>query len=444
VVILTERPELFTGVTVSDETAYAKSVSQACRIAADFDGDVVVVIDIGDDAAAQDALDRVNAARPDAGIIVLYETGCPTLPEDAAVSAVRWSELMRLDLRDEIERVRTRELLRQLREFADGDDLLPILMHPDPDPDALASAYALRVLLRRRPDTCPIVTPALMTRPENKRMAELLNMRVTEVSREEMQRFQRVICVDSQPKSLGLAEVPRLAVIDHHPAETGYNAEFSDIRPQYGACSTILTQYLRSDVDRRIAEPLATALLHAIKTDTAALTRGITPDDVAAYAYLQRLADMELLHRIEQPSNPQVLVRTFGRALHELAVDDGVSAAYLGPLDPDHAHILADVADFALSIDEVVWAAVAAEIGNELVVSLRHTNTEPGAGSLARQLAGKDGNGGGHATMARVAIPLSRALPKLAQWQGTSAERLLEWIRQEIQGLRCSDTTRPM
>jgi nanoRNase/pAp phosphatase (c-di-AMP/oligoRNAs hydrolase) len=436
VVILTERPELFTGVTVSDEIAFAKSIGQACAIAAGFDGDVVAVIDIGDDAAAQSALDGVHAARPDAGIIVLYENGCPTLPEEAAVSAVRWSELMRLDLRDEIERVRTRELLRQLREFAEGDEVLPILMHPDPDPDAIASAFALRVLLRRRPDTCPIVTPALMTRPENKRMAELLNLRVTEVSCEEMRRFERVVCVDSQPRSLGLEDVPRLAVIDHHPAETGYDAEFSDIRPQYGACSTILTQYLRSDEDRRIQEPLATALLHAIKTDTAALTRGIMPDDVAAYAFLQRLADMELLHRIEQPSNPEELVRTFGRALHEMAVADGISAAYLGPLITGHAHILADVADFALSIDEVVWTAVAAEIENELIVSLRHTSTEPGAGALARQLAAQDGSGGGHATMARVAIPLDRAQRELAQHDGMPAERLLGWIRQEIELLR--------
>ena len=44
-----------------------------------------------------------------------------------------------------------------------------------------------------------------------------------------------------------------------------------------------------------------------------------------------------------------------------------------------------------------------------LQIALRHLGGEPGAGELARALAGSDGSGGGHATMARCTLPVDVA-----------------------------------
>ena len=276
---------------------------------------VVTVVDFKDERNTVEAVRAIHKAAPDTAFLVLYEQTEPKLGDGMPAHCVRWADMLHGELDDEIARVQTRQRVLKLREFAEGATLLPILLHPDPDPDAIACAFALRVLLRRPADTCPILTPALMTRPENRRMAELLNLRITEVTQKEIECFERIICVDSQPPMLEADHVPRIAVIDHHPVENGYDAEFSDIRPNYGAAATILTEYLRADDERRIGEMLATALLYAIKTDTAALTRGVTPADVRAYAFLQTRADIELLRKIQQPSNPHELVRTFGRAL---------------------------------------------------------------------------------------------------------------------------------
>ena len=63
------------------------------------------------------------------------------------------------------------------RYFADADRVL-ILLHNDPDPDAMASGLALRNLLRRTKTTAIIGAMQGVTRPENLRMANLLDIHV--------------------------------------------------------------------------------------------------------------------------------------------------------------------------------------------------------------------------------------------------------------------------
>src|SRR5690606_12969954 len=125
-----------------------------------------------------------------------------------------------------------------------------------------------------------------------------------------------------------------------------------DIRPRYGATATMLTEYLRASGRPAIASGLATALLFGIRTDTDSLRRHVTPADVTAYAYLQRSADTGLLRRFEKPSYTARSAHAFGRALTESASDaDGLMVASLGELSDDESHVLADLADFGMAIE---------------------------------------------------------------------------------------------
>jgi nanoRNase/pAp phosphatase (c-di-AMP/oligoRNAs hydrolase) len=258
------------------------------------------------------------------------------------------------------------------------------------------------------------------------------------VSPAEMLRFNRLITVDAQPTVLGdLSGAPaglRLATIDHHPAESGYDADFLDIRPTYGATATIMTEYLRTDARLRIGAPLASALLHGIRTDTDGLARGVTAEDVDAYAFLQEHADPVLLRRLERPSYPLESARAYGAALAGLVRDNDTVVAYAGTLDSDRQHVLADLADFCLGIQGVTWAVAAAIINEDLVLGLRHHGPGPGAGDLARVIAAEGGKGGGHAAMGRVSVPQSMA----AEWLGSDddpARTLLEQVRGRIESL---------
>src|SRR5690606_5277470 len=137
------------------------------------------------------------------------------------------------------------------------------------------------------------------------------------VALDELRRFDRAIVVDVQPHDFD-GDGPRFAVIDHQPLEPRLSAEFLDVRPGLGATATMLTQYLRADAEQRISPQLATALVHGIRTDTDTLTRGVTPYDVEAYAFLQSRADRRLLLRFERPTYTLDTVRAVGEGLADL------------------------------------------------------------------------------------------------------------------------------
>ena len=180
------------------------------------------------------------------------------------------AELFGGPLLTEFSRSLTRARVQQYqRYFADADRVL-ILLHNDPDPDAMASGLALRNLLRRTKTTAIIGAMQDVTRPENLRMANLLDIHVETIAAADLTTFDRVAMVDVQPHYFtGLIDRVDL-VIDHHPEQQGYSAVFKDIRSDYGSTCTILTEHLRA-VDVNISERTATAMLYAIKIGHAVL-----------------------------------------------------------------------------------------------------------------------------------------------------------------------------
>lgn len=372
---------------------------------------VTAVIDLKPPERSRAALHALRSVRPDAAVLLLSsELMDADGPLDGTLA--RGGELrdvLRLDVEEELERLEAERRAFCLREFAAGADIVPILIHDDPDPDAVSSALAVVELLGAHPDRNPIVTLDEMTRPENRRMAELLDIRVTEITRDELMRFGRVIAVDTQPGGMQTDGRPRFAVIDHHPQEDDYTADYADVRPDYGATASMMTEYLRAADPRPINRGLATALLFGIRTDTDSLMRGVTPADVTAYAHLQSLADTQLVRRFERPSYGRDTAQAFGRALATAEQDGDLLVVHLGLLEENESHVLADLADFCLTIENITWVVAAAEIDDELVLTIRHTGKGAGAGALARALADLGGSGGGHATMARVALKRERA-----------------------------------
>lgn len=406
---------------------------------------VTAVIDLEDPQQARAALVALRTVRPDAAVLLLSSelsdldhAGDGTLARSGDIR-----DVLRLDIDDELQRLEAERRVWCLRQFAGGAGTIPILVHPDPDPDAVSSALAVRMLLGGDAERTPIVCVEPMTRRENRRMAELLNIRVTRVTEEELRRFDRVITVDTQPRGLQQDGVPRLAVIDHHPPDPdSYQAEFLDIRPNYGATATMMTEYLRALDEKRIGHKLATALLFGIKTDTDSLMRGVTPADVTAYAFLQEHADLNLVRRFERPSYAPELARCFGRALADMACTDGLCTAWLGELDDDEAHMLPDFADFCLGVENVTWVAVAAVLDSQYVITLRHAGSTPGAGDVARAIARQAGSGGGHATMARVTMTIDEAEEALGLVRSQEVTAVLgELVRGVLDDLR--EASRP-
>src|SRR3989441_10135512 len=194
-----------------------KKILDAVR---DAGGTLVYVLGIGTEATARRA-DELRADFPD-------------------VAYLSMSELFGGPLLTEFARSLTRARVQQYQRYFNDADRILIMLHNDPDPDAMASGLALRNILRRTKATAIIGAIQGVTRPENLRMVNLLDIHVEEITAASLQEFDRVAMVDVQPNYFG-GLIDRVdLVIDHHPEQPGYTAIFKDIRADYGSTSTIL------------------------------------------------------------------------------------------------------------------------------------------------------------------------------------------------------------
>jgi nanoRNase/pAp phosphatase (c-di-AMP/oligoRNAs hydrolase) len=192
-------------------------------------------------------------------------------------------------------------------------------------------------------------------------------------------------------------------VIDHHPEETPARARLKDIRPAYGATSTILTEYLRA-ADVRITQRLATALLYGIHTDTLHLERGATRADMHAFAFLHGLANLSALRRIERPELPDAALDVLAAGIARRRIVAGVVFVHLGGVG--YPELVAQFADLFLQVEGAEWSAVSGIVDGELHVSVRNVGYVRAAGDVVRQAFGELGSAGGHRSMAKAVVPL--------------------------------------
>ncbi len=283
-----------------------------------------------------------------------------------------------------------------LMSVVEGPDPLVILPHDNPDPDALASAAALQYLLRELCDRDSIIAlGGIIGRAENRAMVKYLNIGLVPVKEIEFSDQTRIVLVDTQPgrsnNSLPADVVPT-GVIDHHPAY-GPSDEipFVDMRDNYGATSTILTEYLR-DSHVTVESKIATALFYGIAAETQDLGRESTEADFAASHFLYPYANKRRLGKIENARVPREYFRAFRDAIDEAVVYDKAIISDLGDvLYPD---MVAEVADFLLRLDDVDFALAMGSYKKGLYVSLRTTDRDINAGEVLQKVLGSKSAGG--------------------------------------------------
>jgi nanoRNase/pAp phosphatase (c-di-AMP/oligoRNAs hydrolase) len=295
------------------------------------------------------------------------------------------------------------ERIRSL--FASGKKIHILLQH-DPDPDAIGSALALRELLGRNRATTPIVTFGSITRPENLAMVRLLDIQVEQISYEDLHKDgARLALVDVQPpyfeKPLGRVDL----VVDHHPKRIAFKARFADLRSNYGATSTIFTEYLRA-AGMEPSQRLATALVYGIKTDTLFLERGSNLADLSAFNFLYPLANKAMISRIERPALPREDLEAMGRALSRLQIENGVAVIHLGEINRED--VIPQLAEFCLQIEGVDWSVVSGLVKDRVVISVRNVGYVKSAGEIMKKLYDDIGSAGGHRAMAKAVVPLDR------------------------------------
>ncbi|MBN2059378.1 MAG: DHH family phosphoesterase [Deltaproteobacteria bacterium] len=295
------------------------------------------------------------------------------------------------------------ERYKRLIESFNQDDSVAILINADPD--SIASAMALKRLFWRRVRKTEIYRINTIKRLDNLALIRLLNIKHKHIRGLNSAEISGWAIVDSQPAHNELfGRYNYDVIIDHHPYDSTSRAPFVDIREEYGANSTIMTEYLKS-AGIKPSPKLATALFYAIKTDTDNFVRSSAPSDINAFRYLYPFANINMIKKIEASEISRKNLDHFRIALENLRFVKDRALINMGKIqDPD---ILVIIADFFLKMAEATWSIVTGIYGNKLIIIFRNAGFRLDAGKVARKLFGQLGSAGGHSSAARAELSLN-------------------------------------
>lgn len=304
-----------------------------------------------------------------------------------------------------------RARLDALLKIFSGDDRALIVISADPD--AIASAVALKRILWRRVSQVSIASINQMKRADNLRLLAALNLRLEPFESLDLAGFSKLLMVDSQPCHSPLTrDLTFNAVIDHHPLEPLYQKEapgFADVRLGFGATATMMAGYLRA-AKIRPNQKLATALFYAIKADTQNFVRQGQADDMQAFQWLYPHIHHELLVDIERAPIAKSSFKYVLEGLNGAVFKKNAARSFLARVD--HADTLVQAADLLMMIDSVNRAVVAGVCGDRVVVIFRGSGRRQDVGKLAARAFSQSGSAGGHKNMARAEIPLENLDPR--------------------------------
>jgi len=344
------------------------------------------------------ALADSQRGRQDAGKeqpMTPFVESCVETAAGSAVAAERGSR----------HRPRAKRLLRLL---ADKKNIL-ITTHAHPDPDALASSFALCQLLQSQLKDAfiSVSIKGKVGGGYNNAFLQQSDIKPIPWNDRSLSSYDAILLLDVQP-SFKLNPLPEnvtpLAVIDHHRSR-GRRPKFpfTDIRPDVGATSSIVFSYFM-ELEADISPELAAMMLFAIETDLAGVAGQPGDLDNVALASLTLLADTRKLYKMRYAELPQGIYISFASGLANAIVYDRALITHLDSIESAEAPAV--IADFLLRFDQAEWVLVTAVSGQNLVMSIRNSNKQKSAADIARRLVRKIGEGGGHRQKAGGLIPL--------------------------------------
>jgi nanoRNase/pAp phosphatase (c-di-AMP/oligoRNAs hydrolase) len=282
-----------------------------------------------------------------------------------------------------------------------------IQTHDVPDPDAIAAAHGLRLLLKEKGIESRIVYAQEIEKADSRKMLELFDIQlwpyscVSDVEAEDW-----VVLVDVQKGNTNLRclNIIEVASIDHHELKADAGYRFIDVRPDVGASSSIVAQYYFESgiMPSRLC---ATALLYGIFVDTDNLTRAVSPLDVEMFYHLHAYSDPELIKKIRGNQITLADLRLYAEAFRTVEVYGPM--AFL-KLDDANDGLIGASSDIVLSLEGVDLAIAYSLRPSGVKISVRSINAAMPANAFVRSLVEDMGFGGGHNHMAGGFIPVER------------------------------------
>ena len=294
------------------------------------------------------------------------------------------------------------ELAALLREAPDEIFIQP---HNVPDPDAIASCFGLQYLLSVRGVNAVIVYDNEVEKANSLKMLELFGITMVKACEvATMGEEDWTILVDVQKHNSNVTDLvtDEVACIDHHETNgLDHGCRFIDLRPEAGACSSIIAEYFwENGID--FPRKVATALLYGIFMDTADLSRGVSELDINMFYRLYRLSDISLITELKGNQISQSDLNDYARAFESVEIYDEVGFLYL---DNCNDSLLGAAGDMVLSIAGVNVVVAYSPRPEGIKFSLRSIDGNVSAEAMVKNLLKDMGFGGGHRSMAGGFLP---------------------------------------
>jgi len=283
-----------------------------------------------------------------------------------------------------------------------------VVMHDNPDPDAIASGWAIRVLVEEGLGIpVRLVAGGAIVRAENRHLVELLSPPLELVSELDESVGAAAVLVDcglGTTNHIATREgITPVAVIDHHVigGET-QGLPLADIRTDAAASASIAASYLRQqDIDPGMK--LATAILYAIRSETSGGENNHSELDRSIIEWLTPWADPTLLAEIQNAPLDWDYFGDLVLAMQRTFVYGDVAFCYLPRAGA--VEIVGEVADLLVRCRDIRRVLCAAVIDDELLLSARTEQSFDNAAELLQATLNGLGGCGGHAHRAGGKVP---------------------------------------
>ncbi|RLF88307.1 phosphoesterase, partial [Thermococci archaeon] len=298
-------------------------------------------------------------------------------------------------------------LYKKLMELKEKGDSLLIVMHDNPDPDAMASAFALKIIAQTAGFNVKVVYGGEITHHENRAFVNLLGLDLLKVSRGsyEIKRHPFIAIVDCQPNGnvsiLEEEDFNRIQIlIDHHQILESLkdrisNGAFIDIRPEANSSSAIMVEYLRA-LNISVDSMLGTALFYGIYTDTKKFSR-LSRMELEAVEFLANRINYELLEKIENPDISTEAAEILAKAVLNRRAYKNVLISNVGFITNRDA--VPQAADFLLRLEGVSTVLVFGIVDDRIEISARTRDVRVNIGQALKEAFGDIGSAGGHTQM---------------------------------------------
>jgi nanoRNase/pAp phosphatase (c-di-AMP/oligoRNAs hydrolase) len=327
----------------------------------------------------------------------------------------------------------------RFREALANRDELTVLMHPNPDPDAMAAAIGVACLAEQVDTDATLQFTGQIRHQENRAFRTVLDLDLDCIDHVSDLAAEHVVLVDhNTPRGFaGASAVLPFAVVDHHPGE-GAGEEYTDVRTDYGSCSSIVAEYFEdigakpvppdqhaSEIDAEYTLPstVATGLLYGILTDTKHLTSGSAAADFRACSYLSAGVDEDLLDRIANPQVSAEVLEIKARAIAGRQIEGSFAVSDVGQLS--NVDAIPQAADELIQLEGITAVVVCGEREGTVYLSGRSRDDRVHMGRALEAAVEEvpNSSAGGHARMGGGQIQERIALPNGGEEQTESVAR---------------------